>query len=135
MLALKTVFAGKDAIPTLVFDEVDAGIGGEVSVSVGAHLKQLSAFKQILCITLLASIAVFADTQIKIEKKVTGNKTATSVFEVQGDARIAEIGRMLSGDAVSAQSLEHARSMLQKYGGSNDGKDNREKQGGIQPAG
>ena len=116
MLALKTVFARHDSIDTLVFDEIDTGIGGEVSVAVGAHMKQLAASKQILCITHLASIAVYADTQMKIAKKIEGNKTMTAVAEVQGEARVAEIGRMLSGDAASSQSLDHARAMLQKYG-------------------
>jgi DNA repair protein RecN (Recombination protein N) len=88
-----------------------------VSIAVGSHLKRLAAGKQILCITHLASIAVYADTQVKIEKKVTGSQTKTAVFEVSGDDRVAEIGRMLSGDTVSAQSLDHARAMLQKYGG------------------
>ncbi|MDR1785125.1 MAG: DNA repair protein RecN [Spirochaetaceae bacterium] len=115
MLALKTVFAGRDSIDTLVFDEIDTGIGGEVSVSVGAHLKQLSKNKQILCITHLASIAVYADTQMKVEKRVAGNRTATSVRAVTGEERTAEIGRMLSGDPGSAQSLDHARALLQKY--------------------
>ena len=116
MLALKTVFARHDSIDTLVFDEIDTGIGGEVSVAVGAHMKQLAASKQILCITHLASIAVYADTQMKIVKKIEGNKTKTAVAEVQAEARVAEIGRMLSGDAASSQSLDHARAMLQKYG-------------------
>ncbi|GMO50615.1 MAG: DNA repair protein RecN [Treponemataceae bacterium] len=116
MLALKTVFADGDTIGTLVFDEIDTGIGGEVSVAVGAHMKQLARSKQILCITHLASIAVYADTQMKIEKITAQNRTKTSVGEVMGEQRVAEIGRMLSGDAASAQSLDHARAMLQKFG-------------------
>jgi DNA repair protein RecN (Recombination protein N) len=117
MLALKTVFARHDAIDTLVFDEIDTGIGGEVSVAVGAHMKQLAGAKQILCITHLASIAVYADTQMKITKKIEGSKTKTAVAQVTEESRVAEIGRMLSGDAASPQSLEHARALLQKYGG------------------
>jgi DNA repair protein RecN (Recombination protein N) len=132
MLALKTVFAGLDSIVTLVFDEIDTGIGGEVSVAVGSHLKHLAVEKQILCITHLASIAVYADTQVKIEKKVTGSQTKTAVFEVSGDDRVAEIGRMLAGDTVSAQSLDHARAMLQKYGGTPHGKNNRREQRQVQ---
>ena len=117
MLALKTILAAGDTVGTLVFDEIDTGIGGEVAVAVGDHMKQLSAQKQILCITHLASIAVYADTQIKIQKGVEGNSTSTQVFPVEDKARVAEIARMLSGDPTSAESLEHAASMLQKFGG------------------
>jgi DNA repair protein RecN (Recombination protein N) len=117
MLALKTVFAGGDSRGTLVFDEIDTGIGGEVSVAVGAHMKRLADAKQILCITHLASIAVYADTQMKIEKTVSQNRTNTAVSEVTGERRAAEIARMLSGDAAIEQSLDHARAMLRKYGG------------------
>ena len=117
MLALKTILSAGDTVDTLVFDEIDTGIGGEVAVAVGNHMKLLSAKKQILCITHLASIAVYADTQIKIQKGVEGNSTSTQVFPVDGQARIQEIARMLSGDQSSAESLEHAASMLQKFGG------------------
>jgi DNA repair protein RecN (Recombination protein N) len=117
MLALKTILAAGDNVSTLVFDEIDTGIGGEVAVAVGSHMKLLAAKKQILCITHLASIAVYADTQIKIQKGVEGNSTSTQVFPVDGQARVQEIARMLSGDPTSAESLEHAASMLQKFGG------------------
>lgn len=116
MLALKTVFARIDTVPTLVFDEIDTGIGGEVAVAVGSHLKKLAASRQIFCITHLASIAVYADNQIKIEKGVEEGKTSSHVREVRGEERAAEIARMLSGDSDSEQSLEHARSMLEKFG-------------------
>ena len=117
MLAMKTILASGDNVSTLIFDEIDTGIGGEVAVAVGNHMKLLAAKKQILCITHLASIAVYADTQIKIQKGVEGNSTSTQVFPVSGQARVQEIARMLSGDPTSAESLEHAASMLQKYGG------------------
>ncbi len=116
MLALKTIFARIDTVPTLVFDEIDTGIGGEVAVAVGSHLKKLAASRQIFCITHLASIAVYADNQIKIEKGVEEGKTSSHVREVRGEERAAEIARMLSGDSDSEQSLEHARSMLEKFG-------------------
>ncbi|MGP1459049.1 MAG: DNA repair protein RecN [Treponema sp.] len=116
MLALKTIFARIDTVPTLVFDEIDTGIGGEVAVAVGSHLKRLAESRQIFCITHLASIAVYADNQIKIEKGVEHGKTSSHVRHVRGDERVAEIARMLSGDADSEQSLEHARTMLDKCG-------------------
>ena len=117
MLALKTVLNRSDTTGTLIFDEIDTGIGGEVSVAVGAHLKQLALSRQILCITHLASIAVYADNQIKIEKTVAQGNASTQVYPISGEKRVEEIARMLSGDAVSAVSLEHARSLLKTYGG------------------
>lgn len=117
MLALKTIFSANDEVQTLVFDEIDTGIGGEIAVAVGSHMKNLAAGKQIFCITHLASIAVYADNQIKIEKGIVNGETASNVHPVLGDERVAEIARMLSGDAYSTESLDHARSMLQKFSG------------------
>ena len=115
MLALKTVFASGDNVPTMIFDEIDTGIGGEVAVSVGSHIKKLAKNRQIFCITHLASIAVYADNQIKIQKGVSNHMTSTSVSPIEGEQRVAEIARMLSGDASSAESLEHAKAMLEKF--------------------
>jgi DNA repair protein RecN (Recombination protein N) len=115
MLALKTIFAQADKVDTLIFDEIDTGIGGEVAVAVGAHLKKLAKNRQIFCITHLASIAVYADNQIKIEKSVSNQITSSNVYTVKGEQRVMEIARMLSGDSSTEQSLEHARAMLSKY--------------------
>ena len=117
MLALKTIFAETDSVETLIFDEIDTGIGGEVAVSVGNHIKKLSQKRQIFCITHLASIAVYADNQIKIEKGVSDGITSSSVHEISGEERVSEIARMLSGDSQTEQSLEYARSLLEKYSG------------------
>jgi len=117
MLALKTVFAKSDSVGTIIFDEIDTGIGGEIAVSVGNHIKMLAAKRQIFCITHLASIAVYADNQVKIEKNVSGGVTASNVHVVTGEERVLEIARMLSGDSNSSESLEHARTLLKKYSG------------------
>ena len=117
MLAMKTILSAADTVGTLVFDEIDTGIGGEIAVALGDHMKKLASQKQILCITHLASIAVYADNQIKIQKGVAGNTTSTNVFPVENQERIKEIARMLSGDATSSESLEHASAMLHKFGG------------------
>lgn len=117
MLALKSIFAQHDPISTMIFDEIDTGIGGEIAVQVGSHMKSLAQTKQIFCITHLASIAVYADNQIKISKGTEGGRTASSVHPVVGDERIREIARMLSGDDQTAQSLEHAKAMLEKFSG------------------
>ena len=115
MLALKTVLADADEAGTLIFDEIDTGIGGEVALAVGGHLKKLSGRKQILCITHLASIAVRADNQIKIEKSIQGGKTITQAHSVSGSTRTEEIARMLAGDGFSAASMQHAEELLLKY--------------------
>ena len=117
MLALKTIFSQNDPVQTLVFDEIDTGIGGEIAVAVGSHMKNLSKNRQIFCITHLASIAVYADNQIKIEKGVVNGKTASNVHPVLGEDRVMEIARMLSGDSASNESLDHARAMIQKFSG------------------
>lgn len=119
MLAIKTIFSHNDPVQTLVFDEIDTGIGGEIAVAVGHHMKNLAKNKQIFCITHLASIAVYADNQIKIEKGVVEGRTSSNVHQVTGEERVSEIARMLSGDVSSQASLEHARSMLISYGGFN----------------
>lgn len=113
MLAIKTVLSAADTVDTLVFDEIDTGIGGEIAVAVGHHMQQLAKKRQILCITHLASIAVCADNQLKIEKSVKDGSTSTHVHQITGDERVTEIARMLSGDAVSEASLQHARALLQ----------------------
>ena len=115
MLALKTVLAAADEADTLVFDEIDTGIGGEVARTVSEHLKGLANNKQILCITHLAVIAAAADTHIKILKVQSDNTSRTSATTIDGEARIEEIARMLAGDEVSAASRIHAKELLSRY--------------------
>jgi len=117
MLALKNVLASSDQIGTLIFDEVDSGIGGEVALAVGERLKSLAAEKQVLCITHLATIAVRADNHIKVEKATAGERTVTRVAQVSGAARREEIARMLAGDRTGDTSLKHAEELLARYGG------------------
>ena len=115
MLALKTVLAEGDEADTLIFDEIDTGIGGEVAISVASHMKKLSQKKQILCVTHLAVIASHADNHIKIEKNTMGQTTKTSAAAVFGKTRLEEIARMLAGDELSEASLKHAEELLVKY--------------------
>jgi DNA repair protein RecN (Recombination protein N) len=117
MLAMKTVLARSDQVGTLIFDEVDVGIGGEVALAVGERLKRLAAVKQVLCITHLATIAVRADNHIKVEKRTEGDRTVTRVAAVSGTGRREEIARMLAGDRTGDTSLKHAEELLAKYGG------------------
>jgi len=116
MLAIKTVLAKADTVETLVFDEIDTGIGGEVALSVGEHLKTLGIGKQIFSITHLASIAVRADNHLKVLKGVAGDRTATTVVAVDPQSRRGEIARMLAGDSAGEAALAHADELLAKYG-------------------
>ena len=123
MLAVKTALADTDTMETLIFDEVDAGIGGEVALSVGEHLHTLAARKQVLCITHLASIAVRADTHYRVEKAVQGDRTVTRLATLSGEAKAREIARMLAGDSKTEVSYAHALELLKRYGNwrENDG--------------
>jgi DNA repair protein RecN (Recombination protein N) len=116
MLAIKGVLAESDHVSTLIFDEVDAGIGGEIALSVGERLSALSRHKQVLCITHLATIAVRADNHLKIEKATQAGRTLTRVEKVAGAARQEEIARMLAGDRKGELSLQHAGELIAKYG-------------------
>jgi DNA repair protein RecN (Recombination protein N) len=115
-LAAKTVLASSDSVDCLIFDEVDAGIGGEVAVAVGEHLKSLGKTKQVLCITHLASIAVRADNHYRVEKEIAGGRTTTRLSRMEGRYRAEEIARMLAGDPHEEASLAHATELLKKYG-------------------
>lgn len=112
MLALKTVFGASDRINTMIFDEVDAGIGGTVARAVGAHLYDLARIKQVIAITHLASIAVRADHHLYVSKEVRGERTITTVTAVTADDREREIARMLAGDMRAEESLAHAKQLL-----------------------
>ncbi|MDR0472650.1 MAG: DNA repair protein RecN [Treponema sp.] len=122
MLAIKTVLSGTGAAEnspdTLVFDEIDTGIGGEVALSVGEYLAQIGGNKQIFCVTHLASIAVRADNHLKVEKKIvsseSGGRTVTGVSLLKEGERKNEIARMLAGDGGKA-ALAHADELLAKY--------------------
>ncbi|MDP7278517.1 MAG: DNA repair protein RecN [Candidatus Poribacteria bacterium] len=111
MLALKSVLAQTDLIPTLVFDEIDAGIGGHTANVVGQKLKDLSQFRQLICITHLPQIASLADKHFRVEKKIVGNQTLISAKELTMDERIEEIARMQGGrDTQTA--IAHAKELL-----------------------
>ena len=115
-LALKTaarIATRKTSVPrTLVFDEVDAGIGGAVAEAVGRRLKELSQADQVLCVTHLAQVAGFADHHYLVEKREVKGRTVAEVEELSGEARTREIGRMLSGQRLTPEALKHAEQLL-----------------------
>jgi DNA repair protein RecN (Recombination protein N) len=114
MLALKTILARLDAVPTLVFDEVDAGIGGRVALQVGDKMREVAESHQVFAITHLPQIASRATTHLLVSKHERDGRTATEVATLEDDERIREIARMLGGDPESAVSLEHARELLER---------------------
>ncbi|MDR2901053.1 MAG: DNA repair protein RecN [Treponema sp.] len=116
MLAIKTVLAGVDTIETLIFDEIDTGIGGEVALAVGDYMLKIGKIKQLFCVTHLASIAVRADNHLKVEKHSDGQRTVTTVSVLSDIARVQEIARMLAGDSAGSAALAHAEDLLAKYG-------------------
>ena len=111
MLALEAVLARADRVPSLVFDEVDAGIGGRVATVVGETLAAAAAGRQVLCVTHLAAIAAQAQHHVRVVKSVKGGRTRVAADTLAGDERVAEVARMLGGDA-SAAALDHARTLL-----------------------
>lgn len=114
MLALRNALHRADRLPTLVFDEVDAGIGGAEAEAVGARLQALSRNFQVLCITHLPQIAAFADIHFKVSKEISGRKTAFRVDRLEGKAREEEIARMLGGAELTQNVYAHAREMLER---------------------
>ena len=96
----------------IVFDEVDAGIGGAVAERVGRVLAELSGEHQVLCITHLPQIAAFADRHFVVRKEAKGGRTRTRVVEVRDDERVDELARMAGGEKVTDVTREHARSLL-----------------------
>ena len=112
MLAVELVFSQNVAAKTMIFDEVDAGIGGAAAIEVGKRLKALAQHHQIVVVTHLPQVAAFADKHLKVEKSATGNVTTSSVTELDPNARVTEIARMMAGIEDSASALEHARELL-----------------------
>lgn len=111
MLALKTVLVQVDEIPTLLFDEIDSGIGGKVADVVGKKLKELSAFSQVICITHLPQIARFADRHFRVEKQVIGERTLITAKSLTAEEQVNEIARMHGGKETEI-GLAHARELL-----------------------
>jgi DNA repair protein RecN (Recombination protein N) len=110
MLAARLVLT--DAPPTLVFDEVDAGIGGAAAVAVGQALAALGADHQVLVVTHLPQVAAFADAQVAVEKEEVGGRTVARAATLDDAGRVVELSRMLSGQPDSATARDHAEELL-----------------------
>jgi DNA repair protein RecN (Recombination protein N) len=112
MLALQVILARLDDVPTLIFDEVDAGIGGRTGLMVGDAMRDVATHHQVFAITHLPQIAARGHHHIVVAKGAKGGVTTTDVAVVTDEARVSEVARMLGGDAESATSREHARELL-----------------------
>ncbi|MEO5764705.1 MAG: DNA repair protein RecN [Casimicrobiaceae bacterium] len=115
-LAIQVVTSETGQVPTLVFDEVDTGIGGTVAATVGRSLQALGRARQVLCVTHLAQVAAHADQHIRVSKAVQGNGVATTLERLdQAGARVEELARMLSGSAITAKTRAHARELFEQH--------------------
>lgn len=114
MLALKAILAESDRIPTLVFDEVDIGIGGRIAESVGQKLKTIAHSHQVLCITHLHQVACWGDAQFIVRKRSARGRTVTRVERLDDEGRVREIARMIAGEKVDDLAVMHAREMLRR---------------------
>ena len=114
MLALKSVIADRDRIPTLIFDEIDTGVSGKAAQKIGIKLREISRSRQVLCVTHLSQIAVMADTQFMIEKHDENDRTVTQVHLLDFEGRVQEIARIMGGENPSELMLENAREELKR---------------------
>jgi DNA repair protein RecN (Recombination protein N) len=114
MLALKNVLASADNVPTLIFDEIDQGIGGRVGAVVGQKLWKLARQHQVLCVTHLPQLAVFGEQHFQVQKQVHNGRTTTQVNSLEGEPRLFELAQMFG--EVSETTLQSAREMLQSVG-------------------
>jgi DNA repair protein RecN (Recombination protein N) len=115
MLALRLVLS--EGPPTMVFDEVDAGIGGEAAVAVGQALARLGEDRQVIVVTHLAQVAAFADAQVLVAKSQETDGAITQATAIDGESRVVELSRMLSGSPDSATARRHAEELLGTAGG------------------
>jgi DNA repair protein RecN (Recombination protein N) len=114
MLAIKVVLAAHDRIPVLVFDEIDANVGGEMGNAIGEKLKTVAASRQVLCITHLPHVAARGGSHYVVAKTVSHARTSASVAAIGGKDRVEEIARMLGGRTLTSVTLRHAKEMLEK---------------------
>lgn len=114
MLALKSVIAGRDSIPTMIFDEIDTGVSGKAAQKIGIKLREIGKVRQVICVTHLSQIAVMADNHLMIEKKISGDRTETNVTQLDFDGRVSEIARIMGGDNPSQLMLDNARAEIKK---------------------
>ena len=114
MLALEVILSGSTSGATLVFDEVDAGVGGRAAVQIGRRLARLATNNQVIVVTHLPQVAAYADTHLHVAKNVGDDTVTSGVAELSGDDRVEELARMLAGMDDSATGRAHAAELLQR---------------------
>ncbi|MGN0983574.1 MAG: DNA repair protein RecN [Gemmiger sp.] len=114
MLAFKSALADRDALPTVIYDEIDTGVSGLAAGRIGQLLHETAAGHQVLCITHTPQVAAFADNQLLIQKNVRGDRTFTEIHTLDLDGRVEVLARMISGDKVTDLSLANARELIEK---------------------
>jgi len=112
MLAIKAVLAAKDAVGTLIFDEIDAGVSGRAAGKIGRKLRRVAGGRQVVCVTHLAQIAALADCHLLIEKQTDGEATETHIRALDEDARVSELARIMGGEGITQAQMAAAREML-----------------------
>jgi DNA repair protein RecN (Recombination protein N) len=112
MLAIEVVFAGADPVPTFVFDEVDAGVGGKAAVEIGRRLARLARLAQVIVVTHLPQVAAFADTHLVVEKTSDGSVVHSGISKLDNEGRVRELSRMLAGLEDSEFGRAHAGELL-----------------------
>lgn len=114
MLALKSIFAEEQSLPLMIFDEIDAGISGEISEKVGRAMRKLSRRCQIICITHQPQIAAYADTHYVVQKSESEHNTTTQIMQLSDEKHVEEIARLMSGEHISSASLESAKGLIER---------------------
>jgi DNA repair protein RecN (Recombination protein N) len=114
MLGIKSVLADADSIPTLIFDEADAGVSGRIARIVGEQIEELSRYHQVICITHLPQIASLGERHVVVEKEVSQGRTETRIRDLQNEDRVQEIAKLLGAGKITAAALENARDLLNK---------------------
>ncbi len=112
MLGFKTVLAAVDGIPTMVFDEIDSGVSGQIGTALAMKMRQIASSHQVLCITHLAQIAAFAHTNYLVKKETDGERTVSHALKLSGEERVKEIARIMSGNSDDPAALVHARTLM-----------------------
>jgi DNA repair protein RecN (Recombination protein N) len=114
MLAIKAILVEAEQIPTIVFDEIDAGIGGRTAVNLGKKLRALGEVRQVLCVTHLPVVASFGSHHYSVQKEASSNRTVVKVTLLAAEERVHELTRMLGGTADEGVTSEHARQLLHR---------------------
>lgn len=112
MLAIRCVISDMDLVSTMIFDEIDAGVSGRAAQKIGYKMKEISRYKQVLCVTHLAQIAVYGSNHLLIEKNTTEDKTYTKVYSLGVDERKREIARIIGGDVITDTTLSSAEELI-----------------------